>query len=135
MTKHEAMELVDELAELFRSLSSQFLSEECRAWIFTHPELATDFIPELDLYDSTIAGYGSWGKKIFRWDEQRIKKCSEDIRLGFFEIHPEYLRFANEIDSERTPKLYARLRNLDRMRTVLTQLIPYLSEELQNQNE
>ena len=131
MTNQEAVELSTKLSEIYQELCCPFPSEECRFLKKTTPKVFDGFLPTFDYYDTIIAGYGSSGRRIFRWHLDKIEECALEIQLGFFDRFPQYSQCEYEITAEKTPKLFARLNSLNQIRAVLSQLIPYLQRSEQ----
>jgi|SRR5688572_8584077 len=97
----------DDIRELFRKAGNAY----------------EGFIPDLDLYFSTIVGYCSWGKRILNWNTEQRQKAFAYTSQGFFDRHPEYrslLPFIEDSDLRR------RLDRVDEMRTTLLRLLTAL---------
>lgn len=88
-----------------------------------------DFIPNLDMWCSYIAGYCSWGKRLVRWNEEKVLQARGVMSLSFFDMHPEYARLERLITESDTPDLYEQLRLYERMRKNLVILFDFMLNE------
>src|SRR3954464_6422649 len=105
---------------------SPFPYEDCRVLLDGLAGHYEGFIPDLDVWCSSIAGYSSWGKRIVRWPEQKLLDARGLMSTGFFEEHPEYATLERHITSGNTPDLYNELRLYEGLRVRLLELFDYL---------
>lgn len=105
---------------------SPFPYDDCRVLLDGLGDDYEGFIPDLDVWCSSIAGYSSWGKRIVRWPEQKLRKARGLMSVGFFEEHPEYATLGRHITSETTPDLFDELRLYEGLRLRLLDLFDYL---------
>lgn len=73
--------------------------------IRTRRAIDKGFVPDLDYYQSNIAGCSSWGKKAFRWDFEKRREFTRLLNKGFFDRHTEYLLVRRWITEVNTPHL------------------------------
>lgn len=82
-----------------------------------------DFTSKLDLFDSTIRGYCSWGLEALNWTNLEARKVKEDIRLSFFEKYPEFEFLREEINSKNFPNLLNDLQKTENLRLSLVSIL------------
>ncbi|MCW5967910.1 MAG: hypothetical protein KIT57_05315 [Blastocatellales bacterium] len=80
------------------------------------------FIPDLDLFSSTIASYCGGIKKVLSLPDEKLLEAKEALSKSFFEKHPKYKSLEPAITEENTPDLYAWLRLHEEMRVMLLEL-------------
>ncbi len=97
----------DDIRELFRKAGNAY----------------EGFIPDLDLYFSTIAGYCSWGKRILNWKAEQRQKALAYASQSFFDRHAEYKPLLPFIEES---ELRTQLDLTDEMRTTLVRLLTSL---------
>lgn len=74
--------------------------------IRTRRAIDKGFIPDLDYYWSSIAGYSSWNEKAPRRDFEKRLKLARLLDKEFFAKHPEYQTVRRWITEENTPDLH-----------------------------
>jgi hypothetical protein len=80
-------------------------------------------IPDLDVYLSEVAGYGSWGKRILTWPHEKIEDVLHRISMSFFDRFPIYADLRSQITPESVPGLHAAIERGDRVRSILQDLL------------
>jgi hypothetical protein len=108
---------------------SPFPYEDCRVLLDGLGDEYEGFIPDLDMWCSSIAGYSSWGKRIVRWSEQQLIEARGLMSTGFFDEHPEYATLERHIRPESAPDLHDELRLYEGLRIKLLELFDYLLRE------
>lgn len=86
----------------------------------------TGFIPDLNLYFATIAGYCSWGNRLLKWDDEKVYRTSAALKRGFFDKHPEYKRLESMITQQ---DIVAKLRAYEEIRRELLHLLERIQKE------
>lgn len=119
-------EQADEILLLFRESCRPFPYAGCRALIRDTGKAHEDFIPDLDLYFSEIAGYCSWGRKILMWPKEKLSEVQSILSRSFFEKHPQYQTLQSAVNKTETPDLYESLKLYEKMRGDLADLISRL---------
>lgn len=128
MNKDKADQLVAEVSELFnKGIPGPFPYDDCRTLLRVNPKKYEDLIPALDLFFSTVAGYGSWGSKVLQWNPGQIQKATEDLTNNFFEKHPLYEPLLPLVTSSDTPHLYSALKAHESLRQNLIELLKLLN--------
>ncbi len=128
--KARAQETATAILKLYEEEGlSPFPYEDCRVLLDGLGDEYEDFIPDLDVWCSTIAGFSGWGKRIVRWPEQKMLESRGLISVGFFEQHPQYTPLGRHITPEITPDLHRELRLYERLRVSLLDLFDYLLRE------
>ena len=80
-------------------------------------------IPDLDMYLSEIAGHRSWGTRILKWPDEKIQAVERRLHESFFDRFPAYAELEPILASLGTPDVARTLRNADRTRAVLLELL------------
>lgn len=94
--------------------------------IKTRRAIDKGFIPDLDYYQSSIAGCSSWGKKALKWDADKRQEFTGLLGGEFFDRHPEYLLVRRWITEANTPDLYRNFVLYEEMRVNVLALIRLL---------
>ncbi len=108
---------------------SPFPYDGCRWLLSDFGDEFEDFIPDLNMWSSDIAGCCSWGKRIVRWSEERVLQARGAMSLSFFDQHPEYAMLERLIAEVDTPDLYEYLRLYEQMRKKLVDLFDFMLKE------
>ena len=87
-----------------------------------------DFIPDLSLYFSTIAGYCSWGKRILKWEATKINEAKAGLEEQFFNRHPEYKPLEMMIAKQGNADLLVKFSLHEKMRLELLGLLEVLQK-------
>lgn len=119
---NEIDRLLVELKGLQASDVDPFPYADCRRLQATDSRYSA-LIPDLDLYLSEIAGYGSSGKRILAWSDEKIDDVLVRISASFFDRFPQYQELKSQITPESVPALHSAIDKADQMRRVLTHLI------------
>ena len=89
MNNDKVNQLVAEVEDRFnKGIHGPFPYDDCRTLLRVNPQKYEDLIPALDLFFSTVAGYGSWGSKLLQWSPGQIHKATENLADNFFEKNP-----------------------------------------------
>jgi hypothetical protein len=128
-------ELVTEMAEAFERLPSRpFPYEDLQRVRRTHPlpfrELGEDDLLDSDLNEHLMMVAGLVSGGIRRWlaDPTIFDRLALTIRQDFFSRHPQY-NFLMKIDLSDYPELQAELRESERLRSLLVDLIDEIEAE------
>lgn len=126
-------ESISEIAQLCKECVKSFPYTDCRTLLSKGESRYEDFIPHLDLYFSSIAGYCSWGNGVFKWSHDRLQEAREKLGETFFDKHPQYKPFESMITVTDTPDLYTALLLHERIRRTLLILLAAISREREEQ--
>ena len=86
------------------------------------------FVPDLDSYQSTIAGCCSWGRKSLEWSVEKRRLFEKYLSKDFFELHPKYLPIRRWITQKNTPELFRDFVQYEEMRVNVLALIHLLDQ-------
>jgi len=102
--------------------------DDCRTLLRANPQKYEDLIPALDLFFSTVAGYGSWGSNLLQWSPEQIHKATENLADNFFEKNPLYEPLLPLVTFSNTPRLYSALKAHESLRHNLLELLKLLDQ-------
>ena len=129
MDNDKANQLAAEVSELFnKTIRGPFPYDDCRALLREAPNKYKDLIPALDLFFSTVAGYGSWGPKLLQWSPGQRQKATEDLAVSFFEKYPLYEPLLPLVTFSITPRLYSAFKAHESLRQSLLELLKLLDQ-------
>jgi hypothetical protein len=111
------------------SCQTPFPYEDSRKLLREEKGQYEGLIPSLDFYFSTIAGYCSWGKRILKWNEEKIKEAKDLLGKSFFEKYPQYKPLEQMVTEANTPALYKELVAYETMRLNLLRLLSLLASQ------
>jgi hypothetical protein len=122
------MKTPNEIEQFFKSaLQHPFPYEDCR-WVAAHtPVKEHDLIPNLDSYDSNIAGYASSATKLESRSTQQLQQGLYSLQKDFFTTFPGCAACRDSITPENTLRLHQRLEALETMRLALLPLFEKLT--------
>jgi hypothetical protein len=121
--------LASELAQFYeQNCRKPFPYQGCRALLKGTDKRMEGFIPDLDLFFGSIAGYANGAKKLLKWDTEKVKQAQRMLRGSFFEKHPEYKELEARITPADTPDLYADMAHYEEMRTKVLRLLSMLAK-------
>jgi hypothetical protein len=103
-----------------------FPYEGCRFLLAGMGDEFKSLVPDLDTYFSEIAGYSSWGPRILKWPEEKVREAHGRVSLSFFEQYPEYSVLQGLVSESATPDLYEDLALYEQMRGKLFGLLSCL---------
>jgi len=107
-----------------------FPYDDCR-WLLQHKGANDDLIPDLDMYFSTITGFGTSVSRLQQRRPEMLRKQLHDCRsylgLGFFERHAQHRHLEPDISDINTPKLSKQIAAANQIRIAL---LPILDELL-----
>ena len=86
------------------------------------------FIPDLDLYQSNIAGYCSNARKLSLFAEDNLLLARTSLEQSFFGQHPDYSDLIPLITPENVPDLYQQMTISEEVRHDLLRLIALVTE-------
>jgi hypothetical protein len=122
------MHTPNEIEQYFETaIKHPFPYEDCR-WVVAHSNVnVEELIPDLDLYDSNIAGYASSATKLGSRTPEQLRKGLRSLQKDFFSTFPNYASCRDSITPERTPQLHRRLEALETIRLALLLLFEQLT--------
>jgi hypothetical protein len=124
MEKSRDSKLAQELERLYeREFLHKFPYQDCYKLQKLHPRVARALVPDLDLYFSFIAGYGSSATTLHRRSKVELRAALPKLKRSFYEACPKYNRLAKYITDSETPTLFHDLEVSDRLRFGLATLI------------
>lgn len=116
-------DLISQLDTLSKSSSVPFPYDGCRRLRALAQNRHEALIPDLDTYLSEFAGYRSWGKAIVQWSDQQLEAVEKRLHQSFFDRFPNYVELKSFLKSDEASDVSDALRNTDRTRTVLLELL------------
>lgn len=117
-------ELAQELERLYeREFVHKFPYQDCDKLQKLHPRIAHALVPDLDMYFSFIAGYGSSATTLHQRPKVELRAALPKLKRSFYEACPKYNRLAKFISDSETPTLFHDLEVSDRLRLGLATLI------------
>lgn len=119
---------LDELESLRAVDVGPFPYTGCRWLQGVIGEPYNDLIPDLDEYLSEFAGYRSWGKRILKWPDEKIAAVEVRLKQSFFDRFPRYVALKPLLASSQASDVRTALKNADRTRDVLLQLLSIIRE-------
>jgi hypothetical protein len=87
-------------------------------------ELATGFIPDLDLYGSDIAGFACSATRLELRPLTQLEDGQCLVAKTFRQTHPQYIPILDLVSPSQTPDLAARFEWLEELRIALAELFP-----------
>jgi hypothetical protein len=122
------MHTAHDIERFFKSaLNHPFPYEDCR-WVAAHSNLnVEELIPDLDLYDSNIAGYASSATRLRSRSPEQLREGLRSLQKDFFSTFPSCAICRDSITPERTPQLHSRLETLETIRLALLPLFEQLT--------
>jgi hypothetical protein len=119
--------LARDLETLYRQeFIHKFPYLDCRKLQKLLPRVASELVPDLDMYFSFIAGYSSSAMRLDRRPQDEIRAALPKLRRSFYDWCPRYNRLATHITEVNTPSLFHDLEVADRLRLGLVTLIAEL---------
>jgi hypothetical protein len=85
-------------------------------------ELFEGFIPDVDYFSSSIAGYADSASQFERWSSQRINDVYNSTTQSFLDRHPEYEPLLKKINVVDFPLLFEMFAVYEHLRKGLLQL-------------
>lgn len=93
MDKEAATQLATLTVSLFKeSRQYPFPYKGIRKLLRLYPKAFKDLIPDLDWYESTVAGYSSRADTFQSWPLSDAEQAVLLLSKSFYEKHPEYLQ-------------------------------------------
>jgi hypothetical protein len=124
MEKSRDPELEQKLERLYeREFIHKFPYHDCYKLQKLHPRIAHALVPDLDVYFSFIAGYGSSATTLHQRPKAELRAALPKLKRSFYEACPKYKRLAKYITDTETPALFHDLEVSDRLRLGLANLI------------
>jgi hypothetical protein len=124
MEKSRDLELGQRLERLYeREFIHKFPYHDCYKLQKLHPRIAHALVPDLDVYFSFIAGYGSSATTLHKRPKAELRAALPKLKRSFYEACPKYKRLAKYITDTETPALFHDLEVSDRLRLGLANLI------------
>jgi len=124
MEKNKNPELAQKLERLYeREFIHKFPYQDCYKLQRFHPRITRSLVPDLDMYFSFIAGYGSSATTLHQRPKAELRAAVPKLKRSFYEACPEYSPLAKYITDNETPTLFHDLELSDRLRLGLTTLI------------
>jgi hypothetical protein len=124
MEKSKDPELAQELERLYeREFIHKFPYQDCYKLQKLHPRIAHALVPDLDVYFSFIAGYGSSATTLHQRPNVELRDALPKLKRSFYEACPKYTRLSKYITDKETPALFHDLEVSDRLRLGLATLI------------
>ena len=111
--------LIISLFEESRERSFPFAG--ARKLLKQYPSNYQELIPDLDWFDSTIAGYASRADRIEDWTLSETEEAMALLSLPFYDKHPEYLPLQQDVAVQSD--LYYDIEVHEKMRLALLQLL------------
>jgi hypothetical protein len=93
------------MAELW----GKFPHADCR-WLQQHGGTHEGLIPDLDVYFATVVGFAMSATRLDQRQPEQLQKYLKNLRMTFFEMHPEHALLEARINKQDTPELERRLR-------------------------
>lgn len=126
-TKDDLQHEADEIRRDACALNAPFPYADCRKLLARFPEQDEGFIPDLDCYLSTIAGYASRGRRLVLLKGADLENARSAIAKSFFERHQEYRVLEAEVTAETTPELFCELMSTEKIRMKMVDLLQALT--------
>jgi len=121
MTEYD--ELLARLSALEAADTGPFPYDGCRRLRPDRSPETHGLEPDLDVYLGDLAGYRSWGKRILKWPDAKIKSVEEQLSRSFFDCFPQYRVLTERLAAGVAPDVSQALANADETREVLLQLL------------
>jgi hypothetical protein len=107
-------------------LRHSFPYGNCRKLFLEAGEAALDFIPDLDLHASFIAGYSSRGPLLVKLSGQQVSRVRSLASRSFFGKYPAYADLQPLITEAYVPELFGFLGWIEEMRLLLMKVVDRL---------
>jgi len=110
-----------ELEELYSSKLGRgpFPYKDCYALQKREDNPCADFIPELDMCFSDIAGYCDSASRLGDRPTDELRRAKKTLAKSFFERFPSLARLESLITAEQTPRLFELMELSEKARLAL----------------
>ena len=119
---HMTLDLID---ELLKQVKGTFPYDDCFAIKAQYPDIAPDFIPDLDMFFYEVESIASSMRDTVK-NPVQLATTRRIIERPFLDLHPKYSQALATITPDRMPKLYAWLEIHERLRQVCLGIIDEL---------
>jgi hypothetical protein len=91
-------------------------------------EAYEQFIPDLDLYLGDVAGFCAAGRRVLRWNANRIKDAEQCLQRSFFDVYPQYRDVQSRLADPALEDVRRTLDRSDRLRARMLDLLTAVQE-------
>jgi hypothetical protein len=118
------MSAAEQIESLYAtSFNHPFPYRDCARLLKDRPRPEGTFVPELDWYFGTVAGYSHSASRLNTRSVAELQATEKFLSKGFFEHFPQLAPYRELIDEARTPDLHRDLNVAEKLRQDLLPLV------------